>query len=176
MSLEEDIKQCSTPTEALLMLARAIDDLRAATWEPQDPWSQPLDWGDTPPADLGPAMEVQSGDDWSEITIRPVSDEKQEKRELFAQEVLMLENLDGIDDEEAYAAYAKGGPLWLHVFDREYVMGLSIQARMGMVADVLEEDREAAHLLSRDILKNPTPQELGEFLAIRPEIEAEMNA
>lgn len=63
MTTVEKIKQCSTPQEALLVLAQAIDDISGKV-APTDPWSQPLQWdaadegdGAKRPEDLEPATE-----------------------------------------------------------------------------------------------------------------------
>lgn len=175
MKLADQIKQAKTPRDAMLLLAQAIDEIREdLDRRATDPWDEPLTWGDAPPADLDvPAMTTVSGEDWSETVIRPVSEEKQALRAEWA--TTALENMTTLPLDEAVDAYSKGGPVWLHAFDREYVMGLPIHLRMAMVADLLEEDKDAAHMMSADLLKDPSPQELGAFLAIRPEIEADMS-
>ena len=45
--LTDQIKTCHTPQEALLLLAEAIDELRAQP-APADPWQQPLEWAAAP--------------------------------------------------------------------------------------------------------------------------------
>jgi hypothetical protein len=47
MKLADQIKECRTPQEALLLLASEIDALRAeivVPLQPADPWEQPLQW------------------------------------------------------------------------------------------------------------------------------------
>lgn len=62
-----------------------------------------------------------------------------------------------LEAEEAAKAYIKGGPLWLHMYDREFVMSLPTELRQAMVLDIEEIDSEAARRLGADILKDEDP-------------------
>lgn len=106
-----------------------------------------------------------------EVRVPSVSAEKHEARLDFATRVLKLQ--DGgwwsrielaIDGNEAAAAYVKGGPLWLHAYDRAAVLQMPIDVRRAMVADIEEISPRDAQELSRDILK-VTNDELGTHTA-----------
>lgn len=55
---------------------------------------------------------------------------------------------------EAVDAYVKGGPLWLHAYDRDFVVGLPEHLRRALVQDLEQYAPNDAHLLARDILKD----------------------
>jgi len=62
-----------------------------------------------------------------------------------------------IDPAVAVDAYIKGGPVWLHAYDRDFVMGLPKATRVAMVQDLETHAPEDAHALARDILKDESP-------------------
>lgn len=64
-----------------------------------------------------------------------------------------LANLRSLPTHEAEAAYLKGGPIWLHAYDRDYVISLPFEARSAMCQDVYMTDPVTAGELARDILK-----------------------
>jgi len=56
--------------------------------------------------------------------------------------------------EQFLDAYAEGGPLWLHAYDRKAVMAMPLEMRRTLVADVLAYAPAEARELGRDILKS----------------------
>ncbi len=64
-----------------------------------------------------------------------------------------------LSNDEAADAYARGGPMWLYMYDRDAVMGMPEDWRRAMVNDVLVDSPAQAHELGRDILKDTTPGE-----------------
>lgn len=59
-----------------------------------------------------------------------------------------------LDYLEAAKAYAKGGPVWLHYYDRAAVLTMPRAWRQMMVADVEQDSPAQAYELSLDILKD----------------------
>lgn len=103
------------------------------------------------------------GADRFEITLPATSRVVQDQRRVLADEIGL--NADGwptrpelaIEPEAALAAYVKGGPLWLHAYDRDFVMQLPEEMRRTMVRDVELTAPNDAHDLGRDILKDTDP-------------------
>lgn len=95
------------------------------------------------------------GDD----VIMPSPTPEQKKLRKAILENLAFENLDpqhGLSKEAADAAYVEGGPFWLWLFDREYMVQMPSHVKQIMVNDILRVDPETAHELGRDILKDET--------------------
>lgn len=216
MSVEDDIRGASSPGEALLILARAIDALGTAP-AASDPWHIPTDeptpeaiaeeaaWdesaaraeynrqlkllGDPPNdaedlaswtarrsllADLLKAPTPNVGVADSHVVTVPLGRDKFEVRvpEASAQVRTIRHQFAGaigldqpnwwtdadnaIETKDAINAYVKGGPLWLHAYDRKFVMQLPVSARQHMVQDVESFSPDDAHNLARDILKDET--------------------
>lgn len=87
----------------------------------------------------------------------PTPDQKKLRKAIL--ENLAFENLDpqhGLKKEDAEAAFVEGGPFWLWLFDREYLVQMPQHVKQIMVNDILRVDPETAHELSRDILKDDT--------------------
>jgi hypothetical protein len=146
MTTVEAVKQCSTPREALLLLAAAIDELKAAG----DPWSEPLTWeqmSGEPPKDN--RAHIVNGD----VVVKPVSPERQLERADF----FVRARLDGyvpmLDADTAREAYVKGGPRWLYYTNRDCIMQMPFELRQALVADVLIDSPSEADEIGRDILK-----------------------
>lgn len=66
-----------------------------------------------------------------------------------------------LGDTEAADAYAKGGPMWLYLYDRDAVMSMPVDWRRQFVQDVEFDSPAQAHELARDILKSEDPQPVG---------------
>lgn len=151
MTLAEQVKTCKTPAEAILLLANAIDELR----QPADPWDVSL-WDDDPAyqAELSAMQIEQTGEEETTVTLAAPDDEKRGARAMFAQEIL---NLDEAlpDVERPCEVYAKAGPLWLWLGNRELLMQYPEHVRAAMVRDVMEDDPKTAEEFGRDILKDP---------------------
>ena len=159
----EAAKAAKNPQEALLVIANALDQLlhRQQILEDLLTERQPAKvddgWGEwEEPARPGPAYtETQNGEDSTLIDIKPVSDEKRERREAFAREVLdfgaYTKELE-LDEDTAVQAYGLGGPVWLYIGNRDLFLQYPWEVRRMMVRDVLEEDPETARDMGRDVL------------------------
>lgn len=90
------------------------------------------------------------------VSLKTPSAEKYERRHNFA-EAMKLEEMIPLPADEAYDAYAKGGPLWLYLGNRPVVMSLPYEWRQRMVMDVEEDSPRAAQEMARDILKDFDP-------------------
>lgn len=159
MKLTDQIKQCRTPQEALLLLAEAIDSLAADTQQ-VDPWEErTIDWSiiDTPTSlperptsmhnhDFELPERRSTLDAKGQLVTPPADPRRKEIRRAFA-ETYKLE-AEGILPD----AYAEHGPLWLYYGDRDFVMSLPLTARQVMVADIMEDSPSEAAEVGRDIL------------------------
>lgn len=154
----ERLQQCSTPKEALLMLAEAIDALGSKP-EP-DLWEAHLDWApkDNPKAHHFTTPTV-TPDNRSrivdgEVVVGPVSPARQFGREAFARQHRLQEFYgDGLNEEDFGKAYSKGGPRWLYYTNRDCIMQMPMELRRALVADVELDSPSEAGEISRDICK-----------------------
>jgi hypothetical protein len=105
---------------------------------------------------VAPTPEVQfqvlNVDGVHTIKVHQPTEEQVGRRKEFIR-LGMLDNIKSLPVPDAKEAYMKGGPLWLHAFDREFVVGLPAEARAWMAQDVYQTDPTAAGNLARDILK-----------------------
>lgn len=171
MSYVDQVKAAKNPREAILILARGLDELAAAG----DGWD---DWGDDAGfpteavaaafRDVGPdgltdheraqheaALLAMANDGSNTYELPAPSEEKMEFRRMFERQQLNLEATLGEEagEEDWTEVYAKGGPWWLWSERRDIVMGLPYATRQMMVADVEQDNPAVAHELSLDILK-----------------------
>lgn len=185
MSYVEAVKKYRSPREAMLELAAGMDLLleRIEKLEESNEWDS---WGEPEPPwepsvrerlyELEPQPE---GSEYDAVMELPkLTEEKQEQRRQFAKHILKLDEYYG--NTEANAApegydswsevYVKGGPMWLHVNDRDCVMSYSYDVRRAMVADVEDDDPDAAKLLAADILKMPAMNGPGHGVGPEPSL------
>lgn len=156
MNTRQQVKQCRTTEEALLVLADAIDALAA---QPQaSPFEAELTWDEGAVveaklariAELNDNRAVIQGDD---VIVKPVSLARQEARLNFIQASRLAEFVPMLTEEQVQDAYVKGGPRWLYYTNREAVMAMPVNMRQALVADVLLDSAEEADEIGRDILK-----------------------
>lgn len=142
---------------AMVAIAAGIDEIlaRLSGPAPEAAWDE---WSEPAPAP-GRAVEIQTPlfqahhtETTAEIEIAPTSPKKMAQRALFERQVLKLANSYG-NEQDWTEVYAKGGPLWLYMTDREFVAGLPYPIRQMMVSDVMEDDPDTAQEMGRDILK-----------------------
>lgn len=62
-----------------------------------------------------------------------------------------------LDEHVGARAYAKGGPMWLYLYDRDAVMKMPPEWRRMFVTDVQQQSPAQAQELARDILKDTEP-------------------
>lgn len=99
---------------------------------------------------------VQSIDGGSELTVEipPASPERQAYRRRFAEQLNLYEALTvkGVTPDEFLDAYAKGGPMWLYLGDRDAIMTLPYGARVAMIEDIEQDAPVQAQEVGRDLL------------------------
>ena len=165
------------PVEVLRDHERRIDRLEHEIEQLRNAFA--IEWGDddTDPVDTGPApIELDVNEELASIksdlkkehahlrphrvegdeVIMPSPTTEQKKLRKAILENLAFENLDpqhGLSKEDAEHAFVEGGPYWLWLFDREYLVAMPPHVKQIMVNDVLRVDPDTAHELGRDILK-----------------------
>jgi len=180
VTIEERVKRAGTPREALLILARALDELQVAARV--DPWQN---WDDgweytsldddstaaPPNDDIGPdgltaqqranhtaAMLAMSNTTARDIVIPKPSEEKMEQRRMLERQQLKLGLALGVEEDSDVdwtETYAKAGPWWLWQERRDLVMGYDYAIRQAMVKDVEEDRPDLAYEMGLDVLKQP---------------------
>lgn len=111
--------------------------------------------------DTGLFAESQTGEEAVEVLIPAPDEAKWVYRRDFALHQLKLNDYFASEHSDnapegfnTWAeVYAKGGPYWLYVSDRECVMSFPMELRAAMVQDVLEDNPRVAAEMGRDILK-----------------------
>lgn len=154
MTYADRVRGAKDVKEALAAIAEGIDEILARP-SPQDNF---MEWGAEPEPETERALEiVEDDEDGVLIDIKPVSQEKRQRRGTFARTVLQLHQQDAFntwdDKEAAIEAYAVGGPLWLYHGNRELVMQYSPDVRRVMVQDIEEDDPVTAQEVALDLLK-----------------------
>lgn len=87
----------------------------------------------------------------------PVATDEQIEQRRAMMEQVQLEELDGIEMDDAEYGWIQGGPLWLHAYDRDHVLSLPLPVRQGLILDAMLSSQKDALDLSRDILKDESP-------------------
>lgn len=172
MTVEAQVRAAKNPQEALLAVARGIDEVlaRLEQTRPADGWGE---WEE--PAESREdwnrrrAFEVEHSEDLEKslVTLPSVSEEKKAKRRALAEAMALDTEFPGI---EAVETYAKGGPVWLYTGNRDFVMGLPDHMRAEMVRDVLEDDPETAHDMGKDILKQADNKAIAHTMAEQTDV------
>lgn len=112
------------------------------------------DPGTVPHAVAGALIQETDG----VVELPPPTPELAARRAKWAIDVRLGDMLDPPMDLDAAArAYAKGGPMWLYLGDREAMLGMPDQWLRMFVADVHEQSPRQAQELARDILKAVEP-------------------
>jgi hypothetical protein len=90
-----------------------------------------------------------------EIDMAPRSEEERAAREAFARDVLQLPLALGPHPEgkDWCEEYAKVGPMFLYIPDREMLLEYPEHVRRTMVEDVLSYDKRVGDELARDLLR-----------------------
>lgn len=164
MTYETQVREAQSPKDALLVIARALDELLACQfveatpkadawggWVAHDPTTaitQQMTNEPVPPQ----RVRINQGEDTSEVVLPTVGAERYKARCAFAESQLQLSAHLG-DGEDWVWAYGKGGPMWLYLSNRDLVMSYPEEIRRRMVEDVEQDSPEDAHEMSRDILK-----------------------
>lgn len=168
MTVAEAVTKSTSPLEALLAVARGIDlilerEAKAEIWS---------EWGsiataspvaatreDQPRTNFGALMTAdqvpEAADAEIEVEVQPPSVERLLARKLLEEQSIHIGDYLNDHSEDWNLAYIKGGPVWLYTNNRELVISLPEATRKAMIEDVLEDNPEMAHEMSRDILKQP---------------------
>lgn len=165
MTYHDDVQAAQSPKDALLVIARALDELLACQfveatpkadawggWVAHDPTTaitQQMTNEPVPPQ----RVRINQGEDTSEVVLPKVSPERYIARTAFADAQLKLNDHLGAGEVDWIAAYGVGGPMWLYLGNRDLVMSYPEEIRRRMVEDVEQDSPEDAHEMSRDILK-----------------------
>jgi hypothetical protein len=158
MTFIEDVQRAKSPREALLNLAAGLDILveridrleRTSSW---DEWGADEEGIFVPlpePAQRAPVIAADG--DTTDVNLPPPSAEKLAARRMFEKQSLHLVDYLGTG-EDWTEVYAKGGPVWLYVGNRELVMSLPHSVRQALVADLEEDAPQQAKEMARDVLK-----------------------
>lgn len=108
------------------------------------------------------AIKLEGLGDSSDVVIPEATEEQARMRHSLIPLINLggLPKQHGLDKEPAEEAYLTGGPYWLYLFDRDYVMGLPPEAKQAMYQDLLIDDVRRATDFARDVLKEEV--ELGD--------------
>lgn len=169
MSVEAQVRGAKNPQEALIAVAKGIDQILEMLTAQLAPAQ--AGWGAWQPAEaigdgqFDPVYAVEGDEDETTVTIPPASEEKRAKRRELAGAMALEEHATFAGIEDIEEIYAKGGPVWLYTCDRDFVMSLPDYMRREMVADVLEDDPVTAHDMARDVLKDTDNAGIAKALA-----------
>jgi hypothetical protein len=107
--------------------------------------------------DTPSSFDAQYGPNNITVTL-PVADERrQAARRKLAIAARIPEYLDHLDEEDALTGFARGGPLWLYLDNRDVVMQLPVHVRQAFIQDVALDSAKDAQEMARDILKSESP-------------------
>lgn len=98
----------------------------------------------------------QTGDDSAIVDLPPVDDERKATRREFAKQIGIPGQYPTFPEEDILHAYELGGPMWLYLNDRDFVMKLPDVYRQQMVLDVMQDSERDGTNMGRDILKSTT--------------------
>ena len=103
--------------------------------------------------DEGNRVRIASNGAIGEVDIPPVAPERREARRVFAHQVRLWDYVP-MDADVAADTFAKGGPMWLYLANRDAVMQLPFAARQWLVEDIALDSQAQAQEVGRDILKS----------------------
>jgi hypothetical protein len=152
VKIVDQVKQCKTPQEALLVLAQAIDEL-SNTATAVDVWTAPLQWDLEAETFARPDNRARNVN--GDIVVDPVSSVRQDERYDFATDQKLFSFYGpGLSEPDFLDAYVKGGPRWLYYTNRDAIMQMPMNLRAALVEDVLLDSHTEADEIGRDILKH----------------------
>ena len=142
---------------------REIDDLNEALRLQDDPEERRALEAklrllqDTGTSDTAPneGLRVKSTTGEGEITV-DIPAASPERQHLRRSEAVArnYESFLEVPMEGFLDAYAKGGPMWLYLGDRDAIMAMPYEWRLEMVNDIEQDSPRQAQEVARDILKN----------------------
>lgn len=96
---------------------------------------------------------VSSDGDTGDVELLPPTPEREVERRRWAHQV-NLEDFIPLGRIEASEAFAKGGPMWLILGNRDAVMQMPFEYRQWLVQDIEKDSPRLAQEIGRDILKS----------------------
>ena len=146
---EQAVRKAESPQEALLAIAKAIDDLAdGLLGQPDDPEIDEWAW-------KTPAKPSQDREeDEAIVEFAKVDTAVEEGRRDFAETKLHLKDAFPKADFDPIDAYAAAGPRWLWEYNRDLVLEYPYAVRQAMIRDLMETEPNEAPLVARDILKD----------------------
>lgn len=101
----------------------------------------------------GARADITSDGTTGEVVVPPVSEERKDARAMWAYGIKLWEYIP-MEATAACEAFAKGGPMWLYLANRDAVMQMPYDARQWLVADIELDSPAEAQEVGRDILKS----------------------
>lgn len=168
------VAEAKSPLMALLVVASALDDLRALVQDQQAAGQVWNEWGeipdptsdspvaatraDQPRTNYGALMEAtaptpEAANTEVELDVPTPSLTKLIARARLETQAIRIGDYLNDHSEDWNEAYARGGPVWLYTLNRELVMSLPEDARIAMIQDVEEDNPALAQEMGRDMLK-----------------------
>lgn len=167
MTVADEVVKSGSPLEALLAVARGIDQIleREAKAEVWGEWgaistASPVaaTRADQPRTNYGALMEAtaptpEAANTEVELDVPTPSLTKLITRARLETQAIRIGDYLNDHSEDWNEAYARGGPVWLYTLNRELVMSLPEDARIAMIQDVEEDNPALAQEMGRDMLK-----------------------
>lgn len=161
MSIVEAVQTARNPQEALVVIADALERLEAMLMALVKPMPGGLDewdeWSEDEPEPQ--PIRTERGADGENVVVLPTpSAEVYQARVELAEKKMRLNDAFPKVDFDPVEVYAKGGPSWLYIYDRDLVMGMPADVKRDLVNDLMRDDPRAAAEMARDILKDGQAQ------------------
>ena len=145
MSVVEEVKRAKNPQEAMLVLAAALDRIETKLGQQDD------SWGEWQPYEEFQPLATHDADAGTMTFHRTDDEVRREERRVWGAtfiEPAFPERPDLCD------AYIEGGPSWLIAWDLDFVLGLPQYAKLQMIQDINQDNREEAEQVARELLKD----------------------
>lgn len=121
--------------------------------ELQQGWDEPMDTAESVQADRQQTQVLnKKTKEPFVVEFQMATQEQIERRNILIDQGLFTGN-KSYENAEMIEAYETAGPLWLHAYDRDFVLSLPIGTRQQMCQDVALTSPDDAKRLSADILK-----------------------
>lgn len=111
--------------------------------------------GEPPPeVDRGRTLNVKIDHNDVSIEIPVVDAERKDARREWARTCKIWEIVEPkLNEDDAVAAYANGGPQWLYAYDRDNVLTMPFAWRQQMIHELDKDSTAEAQEMARDLLK-----------------------
>ena len=154
MSVVDAVREARNAQEAMLALADAVERIEVMLRE-FTPDSVSGEWESWEASAEPEGIKTETGADGENVVVLPTPSAKQYNARLtLAKEHMHLDEAFPKVDFDPIEVYAKGGPSWLYIYDRDLVLGMRDSIKRELVRDLMADDPEAASDMARDILKD----------------------